>query len=67
MIQLHAVWKGLTSNTTTWRLTEKWEKKGISCLELLKNNNSKTGVTILKAINMDSEQGILLEKKRDID
>lgn len=23
MFQLHAVWKGLTSNTTTWRLTEK--------------------------------------------
>lgn len=42
MIQLHAVWKGLTSSTTTWRLTEKWEKKEIPCTQLLKNN-SKTG------------------------
>lgn len=30
-------------------------------------NNNKTGVTILKIINVDSEQGILLEIKRGID
>lgn len=31
------------------------------------NNNNKTGVTKLKIINVDSEQGILLEIKRGID